>query len=57
MTRQVALLRGINVGGHNRVAMAQLCELMESLGHGDVCGEAGARRGARAGRRRGLEPG
>jgi hypothetical protein len=24
MTRQVALLRGINVGGHNRVAMAQL---------------------------------
>jgi uncharacterized protein (DUF1697 family) len=36
MTRQVALLRGINVGGHNRVAMAQLRELMESLGYGDV---------------------
>jgi uncharacterized protein (DUF1697 family) len=36
MTRQVALLRGINVGGHNRLAMAQLRELMESLGYGDV---------------------
>jgi uncharacterized protein (DUF1697 family) len=36
MTRQVALLRGINVGGHNRVAMAQLRELIESLGNGDV---------------------
>jgi uncharacterized protein (DUF1697 family) len=36
MTRQVALLRGINVGGHNRVEMARLRELMQGLGYGDV---------------------
>jgi uncharacterized protein (DUF1697 family) len=36
MTRQVALLRGINVGAHNRMAMAQLRELTESLGYEDV---------------------
>ncbi len=36
MTRQVALLRGINVGGHNMVPMAQLRELMASLGYADV---------------------
>jgi uncharacterized protein (DUF1697 family) len=35
-TRQVALLRGINVGGHNRVEMSRLRALMEDLGHGDV---------------------
>jgi uncharacterized protein (DUF1697 family) len=32
----VALLRGINVGGHNKVAMAELREVVSSLGHGDV---------------------
>ncbi|RCG27065.1 DUF1697 domain-containing protein [Sphaerisporangium album] len=36
MTRQVALLRGINVGGRNKVGMAALRELMESLGFEDV---------------------
>jgi uncharacterized protein (DUF1697 family) len=36
MPTHVALLRGINVGGANKVAMADLRELMESLGHGDV---------------------
>ena len=35
-TRQVALLRGINVGGRNRVEMARLRALMEDLGHRDV---------------------
>src|SRR5450759_4800660 len=32
----VALLRGINVGGHNRVAMADLREVVTSLGHTEV---------------------
>jgi uncharacterized protein (DUF1697 family) len=32
----VALLRGINVGAHNRVAMADLRELMTGLGYQDV---------------------
>lgn len=32
----VALLRGINVGGRNRVAMADLREVVTSLGHADV---------------------
>jgi uncharacterized protein (DUF1697 family) len=32
----VALLRGINVGGHNRVAMADLRRVVTSLGHTDV---------------------
>lgn len=36
MTVYVALLRGINVGGHNRVAMADLRRLLEQLGHADV---------------------
>jgi uncharacterized protein (DUF1697 family) len=36
VTRQVGLLRGINVGGRNRVAMAQLRELMEALGYTGV---------------------
>jgi uncharacterized protein (DUF1697 family) len=36
MTRQIALLRGINVGGHRRVAMPELRELLGSLGYGDV---------------------
>ncbi len=36
MTTYVALLRGINVGGHNRVAMADLRAVVSSLGHTDV---------------------
>jgi uncharacterized protein (DUF1697 family) len=32
----VALLRGINLGGHNKVAMADLREVVSSLGHTDV---------------------
>jgi uncharacterized protein (DUF1697 family) len=32
----VALLRGINVGGRNKVAMADLRELVAGLGHADV---------------------
>ncbi|MFI1971734.1 hypothetical protein BLA24_19860 [Streptomyces cinnamoneus] len=31
-----ALLRGINVGGHKKVPMAGLRELLTELGHGDV---------------------
>jgi uncharacterized protein (DUF1697 family) len=34
--RQVALLRGVNIGPRNRIAMAQLRALMEDLGHADV---------------------
>lgn len=33
---QVALLRGINVGGHAKVAMADLRSLVADLGFGDV---------------------
>ncbi|TDE12984.1 DUF1697 domain-containing protein [Jiangella asiatica] len=36
MTRYAALLRGINVGGHNTVRMADLRTLVEALGHTDV---------------------
>jgi uncharacterized protein (DUF1697 family) len=36
MPTHVALLRGINLGGHNRVAMAELRSLVASLGHTDV---------------------
>jgi uncharacterized protein (DUF1697 family) len=36
MPRYVALLRGINVGGRNKVAMADLREVAASLGHTDV---------------------
>src|SRR5262245_19230826 len=32
MSRQVALLRGINVGGHNKLAISDLRELFEGLG-------------------------
>lgn len=32
VTRRVALLRGINVGGHNRVPMAELRQVFTSLG-------------------------
>ena len=36
MTTYVGLLRGINVGGHNRVVMADLKRVVEELGHTDV---------------------
>jgi uncharacterized protein (DUF1697 family) len=36
MGTHVALLRGINVGGKNKVAMADLRELVSGLGHHDV---------------------
>src|SRR4051812_48791927 len=36
MGRQVALLRGVNVGGKNKVPMAALRALFESLGHTNV---------------------
>jgi uncharacterized protein (DUF1697 family) len=35
-TRQVALLRGINVGKHKQLPMADLRELLEGLGYEDV---------------------
>ncbi|TQK51195.1 uncharacterized protein (DUF1697 family) [Streptomyces sp. SLBN-118] len=35
-TRYAALLRGINVGGHRKVPMPELRELLTELGHGDV---------------------
>jgi uncharacterized protein (DUF1697 family) len=36
VTRQVALLRGVNVGKGNRIAMAALRELLGGLGYTDV---------------------
>jgi uncharacterized protein (DUF1697 family) len=36
MPRYVALLRGINLGSRNRVAMADLRQLTEALGHAEV---------------------
>ena len=36
MPTHVALLRGINVGGHQKVPMAELREVVASLGHADV---------------------
>jgi len=36
MATHVALLRGINLGGHKKVAMAELREVVASLGHSDV---------------------
>jgi uncharacterized protein (DUF1697 family) len=37
MATQIALLRGINVGGHKRVGMTDLRRLMQALGHTDIC--------------------
>jgi uncharacterized protein (DUF1697 family) len=34
--RRVALLRGINLARAKRIAMADLCQLFEDLGHADV---------------------
>ena len=36
MPTHIALLRGINLGGNKKVAMADLREAVASLGHGDV---------------------
>lgn len=36
MVTHVGLLRGINLGGHNKVAMADLRDAVTSLGHEDV---------------------
>ena len=36
MATHVALLRGINLGGRNKVAMADLREVVAELGHADV---------------------
>jgi uncharacterized protein (DUF1697 family) len=36
VTTYVALLRGVNVGGHRRVPMDTLRRVVESIGHGDV---------------------
>jgi uncharacterized protein (DUF1697 family) len=36
MTRYVALLRGVNVGGHRRLPMAEFRELLLGLGHTEV---------------------
>ncbi len=36
MRSHVGLLRGINVGGHNKVAMTDLREITTSLGHTEV---------------------
>jgi uncharacterized protein (DUF1697 family) len=36
MARVVALLRGINVGGHRKVPMARLREVLEAAGFADV---------------------
>jgi uncharacterized protein (DUF1697 family) len=36
MPRQIVLLRGINLPGHNRIAMSELRELLTSAGFDDV---------------------
>jgi uncharacterized protein (DUF1697 family) len=36
MPRYIGLLRGVNVGGKNKVSMSQLRTLFESLGHTEV---------------------
>lgn len=36
MKKYVALLRGINVGGNNKVEMKKLKQVFEKLGHGNV---------------------
>lgn len=36
MARYVSLLRGINVGGHKKVPMAELREMHEGLGHRNI---------------------
>ncbi|MDP9345148.1 MAG: DUF1697 domain-containing protein [Actinomycetota bacterium] len=36
MARHVALLRGINVGGHRRISMPELRDVLEAAGYEDV---------------------
>src|SRR5256885_2361114 len=36
MARHIVLLRGINVGSHNRIAMPELREALEAAGFDDV---------------------
>ena len=36
MDTYVALLRGVNVGGHNQIKMAALRDMLGGLGHQDV---------------------
>ena len=36
MTVVISLLRGINLGGHKKIKMSELCALYESLGHCDA---------------------
>jgi uncharacterized protein (DUF1697 family) len=36
MPRYIGLLRGVNVGGHAKLPMTKLRELIESLGHTEV---------------------
>ncbi len=36
MGTYIAILRGVNVGGHNRIKMPALVKLFEDLGHTDV---------------------
>ena len=36
MARHVALLRGINVGGHRRISMPDLRDVLEAAGYEDV---------------------
>jgi uncharacterized protein (DUF1697 family) len=64
MATHIALLRGINVGGRNKVAMAQLREVVASLGHtgvatyiqsGNVVFTAGSAQADRAALASGLE--
>ena len=44
MTRYLTLLRGINVGGRNRVLVVALRELLESDGHTKVSQRLSAQR-------------
>ena len=36
MTTYLALLRGINLGSHNKIAMPELRKLFAAMGHDDV---------------------
>ena len=36
MNTYIAMLRGVNVSGHNKVAMADLRALFDALGHSEV---------------------
>jgi uncharacterized protein (DUF1697 family) len=36
LTTYIGLLRGINVGGHNKIPMSDLCALCTKIGYGDV---------------------